>query len=285
MSGPDGTPYVTSLRRASALLGSFLLMVGMAVVLSIQRPAEAEAATMTGCDFADPGTGRFASTLCWIDFSDYDDQVAQSPTGQGYEVTIPGGYVLSFTAMNSYGGNPIGALESTTFPTYVDAFLGNDGFYSGVDGKPALNQTESGMDTFVGLLNIELRDPDGHPVHEFAIVGADAESTDTDESLQWRSQRAGSAIISLTQTGTGTGLGNACDGGFTGLGTQHVICTGEPLVPRQAPRSWQPMIRKAFRRSCAAAAVRGSPSGCCCPLFSSTNTLISGSMAIPSTCP
>ena len=72
------------------------------------------------------------------------------------------------------------------------------------------------------LSNISVSDKNGKPVTGYAFVGADAESTDTRESITWSSDAA------LRQIGD---LGNSCSGGFTGVGTTTVTCTGSPSVP------------------------------------------------------
>jgi hypothetical protein len=178
--------------------------------------ASAAPATSTSCGFATPGTGTFASTICWFNMAGFDQP--QAAAGQLFSISIAGGYTLSFT-LASTGG----AVHATTFPTYGGAYLGNNGHYSGVPGSPALYQSQSGTTTTATLTNISLTSPLGTPQTGFALVGADAESTDGGESLSWTSS---APISSLTATSTGTGLGNACGGGFTGTGTTTVTCKG-----------------------------------------------------------
>jgi hypothetical protein len=195
--------------------GVLLAASGMAVTTALTA-TPAAAATSSTCGFATPGTGTFASTLCWFDLSAYNP--TQAATGQPMSMSLPGGYTLSFTMTVS--GGPVSAVK---FPTWSGAYLGNNGHYSGVPGKPALYQTTSGTTTTATLSNISMTDANGHVVSGYALVGADAESTDVNESIQWTSS---APITSLTASGTSTGLGNACGGGFTGVGTTTVLCTG-----------------------------------------------------------
>lgn len=197
--------------RVVAAISAWVLTLGTAAATTVVfAPQAAGAATAESCGFASPGTGTYASTLCWFDMSSYD--ATQAAAGQQFAVSIPGGYTLSFTITSS--GGPIAAHA---FPTYGGAYLGNNGHYTGVPGKPALYQTQSGATTTSSLTNITLTDKSGNSLTGFALVGADAESTDASESLSWH---ASSPISSLNPVGT------ACGGGFAGVGTTTVTCTG-----------------------------------------------------------
>ncbi|QDP96224.1 DUF11 domain-containing protein [Microlunatus elymi] len=206
------------LRGVLALALSFFLMVGLTLAGGFVRPTSAQAATNTTCNFADPGTGTYASTLCWFDLGGYNQ--AQAASGQDMSVSIPGGYTMNFRLTSVDGG---ANLYATKFPTYPDAFLGNNGFYSGVAGNPALYQRTNGRTSTITLNNFSLTNSAGQPVNGYALVGADAESTDSSESITWQSS---DPITSLVANERDNGLGNACGGGFTGIGSTTVKCTG-----------------------------------------------------------
>lgn len=207
------------LRSITAALAAVVL--GLAATLAavtLSAPAAA-AATNTSCHFSASGTGKYADTLCWLDFSGLDP--AQAATGQDFAFTIDGGNTLYATVTRS--GAAVGAAA---FPTWGGAYLGNRGFYSGTAGKPALYQADAGQTgpkSTLTLSNMRVVTPQGMEVMQWSIVGADAESTDVNESITWNSTNP---ITSLTATRTGNGLGNACAGGFTGVGTTQVKCTG-----------------------------------------------------------
>jgi uncharacterized repeat protein (TIGR01451 family) len=200
-----------------------------------QRPAPSAAAVdaPAGCSFANAGTGTFASTLCWLDLSAYDPTSASKPAGQPMTVTLPGGYTIRFNLHVS--GGPVAA---TGFPTYHGAFLGNHGHYTGVSGRPALNQTTLGTTTTATLTGIAVTGPGGAPETGYAFVGADAESTDNNESVTWTANTP----LTLLEP-----VGNACNSGsgLTGVGTKTVTCsatvtntkTGTPILAAQAPTS------------------------------------------------
>ncbi|MCU1529247.1 MAG: hypothetical protein JWP75_3010, partial [Frondihabitans sp.] len=193
-----------------------MLLAVAGLSAGVVLPAAPASAATQSCNFATAGTGTFANTLCWFDLSSYNATAAAS--GQPITIAIPGGSSMSFTLTVS--GGPV---KATTFPTYSGAYLGNSGHYSGVAGSPALYQTSSGTTTTATLTNISVTNAAGAKQTGFALVGADAESTNTNESITWNSS---APITSLTASGTSTGLGNACGGGFTGVGTTTVKCTG-----------------------------------------------------------
>ena len=130
---------------------------------------------------------------------------------------LPGNYTLSYTIKV---GSTDAAAAAKNLPTWTGSYLGNPnsgvGGYQGISGMPAIYQSAGGSTT-LALSNIVLTNSSGTTVSGFALVGADAESTDDGESITWTS--------SATFTSIGP-LGNACGGGFTGNGTTTVKCTG-----------------------------------------------------------
>jgi hypothetical protein len=125
------------------------------------------------------GVVHLARTLCWFDLSGYNATTAGSTAGQHMSVALPGGYSISFTLKVSGG-----QVKATAFPTFSGAYLGNKA-YTGVGGKPALYQTQSGTTTTAALSAIAVVDSQDNPVSGYSFVGADAESTDATESITW----------------------------------------------------------------------------------------------------
>jgi uncharacterized repeat protein (TIGR01451 family) len=204
--------------RSAALVTAFSVIVtglatgaavAPAVAAPIVAPAAATADQSTGCSFADSGSGTYANTLCWLDLSSIDSRAATSQ-GQQLSVTLPGGYTITATVKTSGGAGAPHVL-----PTWSGAYLGKQA-YTGVTGKPAYYQTQSGSTTTVALSGIQVTDKNGIVVTGYAFVGADAESTDAGESIAWTSDK------SLRSIGT---LGNACGGTLTGVGTTSVRCS------------------------------------------------------------
>jgi hypothetical protein len=196
----------------SATVGLIVGLVGTVVMATSNPRAASAATTSASCSFATAGSGTYARTLCWFDMSGYNATSAGSVAGQAVSVALPGGYTISFTLKVS--GGP---AKATAFPTYSGAYLGNKA-YTGVGGKPALYQSQSGTTTTAALSAISVVDSQGNPVTGYSFVGADAESTDAGESITWTSDQPLSLISSI---------GNACNSGalLTGVGTTTVKCS------------------------------------------------------------
>nr|WP_300151336.1 SpaA isopeptide-forming pilin-related protein [Propionicimonas sp.] len=162
--------------------------------------------TVTGpivnsCDFATSGSGAYADSICWFDLTGYNATMAATTSGQTVRQSLPGGYTLTATLRAS--GTAVRASE---LPTWSGAFLGNTasgvGGYYGISGMPALYQTGGGTSTLT-LSNITLTNSSGGSVTGFALVGADAESSDSNESITWTSDKT---LVSIGA------LGNSCGG-------------------------------------------------------------------------
>lgn len=192
------------------------------------------AATGNTCNFATPGTGYYAGSLCFVDFSmfsnymqvtslahpndpnycgqikssipgtadtlEFDLCIAVTPTS-GYPVTDPS-QPWSSCPGPPYSYEPV---CDATLPTYYDqangseAYLGNNGFYTGVAGQPALYSTVLGATVTLTFDNIALNGPTG-PISGWELVTGDAESTDTGESITWTT--SSNPTFSSTQHGT-----------------------------------------------------------------------------------
>jgi len=201
------------------------------------------------CGFATAGTGTYASTLCFVDFSSYNVSEATSG-GQAFAVAITGTpFTLSFDLSTS--GAPVAAHAIPTYaaPPTSEAFLGNNGFYTGVPNKPALYQTNSGTTSTLTFTNFGVTDSRGVPATDWELVTGDAESTDTNESLTWSSDQ----VLNLIPNSPTSPVGNACNSvapatntqNLTGLGTQTVECsatqssdkTGTVILDALTPQS------------------------------------------------
>ncbi|WP_426625741.1 DUF7507 domain-containing protein [Leifsonia sp. McL0607] len=201
------------------------VLLGIGGLVAVTQAASA-APTDQQCSYANAGTGQYARTLCWLDMSAYSAAQAAAG-GQQMQVKLPGGYTLTYDI--SQTGR---TLTATNFPTWRNAFLGRDdaavpgspGQYQGVAGRPALYQVATPVgDSRVSLTNISLTDAGGNPIRAFAIVAADAESTDNGESIVFSSDTPLRQIAPI---------GNACPDQFSGLGTTTVTCLSRDGVLR-----------------------------------------------------
>lgn len=220
------------------------------------------------------------------------NECAGSAVGDYLSVAVPGGYTMSFCLTVTLG-NPHSSsdyLDAWPFPTWGGAFLGNDingtPFYSGVGcpdsdpttevigGQtqgtpscidPAIYQapgTSGGNTDTVTLSNIIVTDPQGDDATGYAVVTADAETTDPSESLEWTSllpsasepflgsqtplnfgqvpdtstSPEGDACNETSQTNS---AGQAVDNGagLTGVGTAQVECVSTWQSSSSYPRT------------------------------------------------
>ena len=129
-------------------------------------------------------------------------------------------------------------IEAVPMPTYTcaptsQAFLGNNGFYTGVPGYPALYTVEQSSTAVIKFTNIKLLTGNGAVVTNWQLVTGDAESTDTNESITWQSDQK----LSLLANSANSPVGNACNSfgqyappaynqnNLTGVGTTTVECS------------------------------------------------------------
>jgi prepilin-type N-terminal cleavage/methylation domain-containing protein len=113
-------------------------------------------------------------------------------------------------------GAGVDDIKATAFPTYTcpgsngtgsEAFLGNNGFYTGVTGAPALYTQEEGSLAVINITNIELLSSTGDPATGWELVTGDAESTDGSSEYQiWQSNQP----LSLLPNSSNSPVGNAC---------------------------------------------------------------------------
>jgi hypothetical protein len=225
------------------------------------------------CGFALPGTGTYASTLCFVGFT---NSIISSAEGAGkcasglrgvdMSVAVPGGYTMSFCLTVSLG-NAGDSIVASDFPSWPGAFLGNDingtPFYTGVGCPsntpvttvvggtvqgtpsciaPSIYQTTSGATDTVTLSGIVVDAPQGIDATGYAVVTADAETTDPSESITWTSSLPAGApfVFSQIPDSPSSPEGDACNmtnstgatgqavtngSGLTGINTTAVQCT------------------------------------------------------------
>ena len=150
-------------------------------------------------------------------------------------------YLLSFCV--AYTG---AAIAPNAIPTYYnpvtgpggfnsEAFMGNNGFYTGIPGDPALYQTTANTSSStITFTNIKVTDAVGQAATGWQLATGDAESTDTTEYLQWSTINPATGTgpnLNLIPNSTDSPYGNACTYttmtppvDLTGLGTPTVYC-------------------------------------------------------------
>ncbi len=247
----------------------------------------------TNCNFAVASSGTYAQQLCFVDFSPWNTQTAASYTCQpagANQLMLPMAQSIANTPFTlefcmyvsgSNGQGPITGkgsappacgvagrtgyndIAAVPLPTYAcpgsdgsgsEAFLGNNGFYTGVGGDPALYEVKPGSTATITFDNIRLVNSNDQPATGWKLVTGDAESTDQGESMTWQSDQR----LALLPNSPDSPIGNACDSigqyappnynsvnGLTGVNTTQVTCanspslnhTGTPMLQATTPSS------------------------------------------------
>jgi uncharacterized repeat protein (TIGR01451 family) len=195
-------------------------------------PSTAQAAGETGCGYARPGSGRYASTICWLDLSGYNETQSRSAAGQPMTVTLPGGYTIRFVARTTDVPGTVtpSRLRASGLPTWGDAQLGNSNYpqsYAGIPGRPAWLIVDTvGSGVTVGaeltLSDIVVTDAQGQPVTGYSFVFGEAEASSANERTVWSADRPVTLLETLNPSAP-----RGCTGSvLTGLGSDSVTCPG-----------------------------------------------------------
>jgi hypothetical protein len=262
---------------ASSSASSYQFSLAAVPKVSV-NPGQLSTGTTTpnsSCGFAAPGSGTYASSLCFIDFrTDWNNQlsapgmqcaggaagisaaIADTPYTMSFCMSVVSqssdGAPLVGTTTAVDGGIAVSGFDDITavpLPTYYDppvseAFLGNGGFYTGVPGNPALYTVDEGSIATVTISNIQVLDAQGNPATDWQLVTGDAESTDPGESLTWSTGATG-PVLNLIPNVPASGLqpsdvGNAC-GSTLGpsYNTKYLTGIGTTTVACVAPSNQQ----------------------------------------------
>jgi prepilin-type N-terminal cleavage/methylation domain-containing protein len=191
---------------------------------------------LPGCNLA--STGQYASLLCFVDFSSFLTTFTRpSATCTPMKFAIANSpdllqFCLSVSPTNSITAEPQG------IPTYDDVtqggnsqpYLGNNGFYQGVQGSPAISQRPQPTDvcgqsgqpacTFAGangvittltFTGIQVTNASGQPATNWTLVTGDAESTDSGEWNVYSNTTAPSPVTwQVLPNSSSSFFGNSC---------------------------------------------------------------------------
>lgn len=169
----------------------------------------AQAAQAAGGSYATAGTGTYAQSLWWLDFSSFTN----STTGQAISFTLPNGAGTLSTTVKRTGTTTMAAVAA---PAWSGGGAIGQGAYNGITGSPILywlNQTGTGT---VTLSSMVMKDAAGN-ARTFAFYAADGENTDPPESIVYTTSATwqlidtvnyyanfNGAVPSLAGTGTGS---------------------------------------------------------------------------------
>lgn len=243
-----------------------LVVGGSAVALAVggvvagvggTQIADAQTTAVTNsCSYASNGgkspNGPRYAHLCWLNFTGYSD--AGAAAGIPYVEQLPYGYKLSFTLTrtNTVADEPsVSAVASPA--SWSSAAFGRDAYVGISSGgnepilysSPMTSVSQRTAWTFT-LSNLVLDTPQGMPMKQWKLVAADAESTNSGESVGFTTSGGPSGsrwgpvtgvdgnamVVPLSAPGASTPgepkltFKNTCGGGYTGIYTTTVSCIG-----------------------------------------------------------
>lgn len=204
----------------------------------------------TGFSKPVPMSAAIANTPFTLDFC--VSVKATTSGGQAITGQTSAGAACGVAARSGYDDITAVPLPTYTCPPGSEAFLGNNGFYTGVAGDPALYTVDQGSTATVAITNIQLLSSNGVATG-WELATGDAESTDGSESITWTSDQN----LSLIPNTSTSPVGNACmsTGAYapplyntnylTGVGTKTVECsatasydkTGAAMLAASTPSS------------------------------------------------
>jgi uncharacterized repeat protein (TIGR01451 family) len=158
--------------------------IHIACLLSLLGAHAAHAQVNNACYAATSGGAAASdwSTFCWLDFTGYNNTTARSAAGQTFSFVLNDGSTLSLNIRNTTASGP--AFAAVAAPSWSGAAMGNSSFI-GIPGRPVLYTAGGGTGTLL-LRNITVTPPGGvTSTAGWAIVAADAESTNNGESLNF----------------------------------------------------------------------------------------------------
>ncbi len=144
------------------------------------------AAFAAGGSYATAGTGTYAQSLWWLDFTSYNNATAAGG-GQAFSFTLPGGAGTLSTTL-SLAGN--GTLAAVAEPAWSGGGAFGHGAYNGISGSPILYWlSQPGPTGTVTLTGLSVKDAAGN-ARSFALYAADGENTNSPETIVYTSTAA-----------------------------------------------------------------------------------------------
>jgi uncharacterized repeat protein (TIGR01451 family) len=212
--------------RMTAVMGALALALGAlgGVAATAVAPQPATAAGQ-GCGYADgsANNGQYAGTICWFDFSAFNQSEARTASGQPMQVTLQGGYVAKFDVkLTDVSGTLPMTMTARSTPLETRFAFGTDA-YRGVPGLDTLysNPAPTGLKgAQVTFDDIQVVDSAGAAVSGYSFVAADTEDNVRGESFTWTSDKPLNEIERLAPNGSW-----GCKTPI-GLGTTQISCAG-----------------------------------------------------------
>lgn len=200
----------------SVALLSILASIG--IVTGLVSPKQAYGDEKPGCFYAEPGTGKYANTICWIDFENVDSDQTDSAEGQSIAINLGDGYSATMTIRTSQptesdfpeaqsspnwsGIKPYAPTKAYSLPgvqpnngaVRKDFGFGNSANgYNGIGGKPFMWNIPTEGGPSASSFKLMISDIDVVGPHQqrpsFGLVAADAEDTQRGEFNSFQSDK------------------------------------------------------------------------------------------------
>jgi len=210
---------------------------------------------LPGCNLANPGTGTYARVLCFVDFSSFLSTFTNpSATCTPMKFSIADSsdllqFCLSVSPTNQVTAEPQG------IPTYdnvaqggnSEPYLGNNGFYQGILGEPAISQRPQPYDgcgtggsnppcTFGGangalttltFTGIKVTNANNEPATGWTLVTGDAESTDSSEWNVYTNTTSPAVDWQILPNSSTSLYGNTCYDDYDAAGNGLFVYNGQ----------------------------------------------------------
>lgn len=195
---------------------------GTRAVATLGSAAGSAGAVEQSCSY---GTGAApANGLCWLDFSDYRDELALSADGQRFATAVPGGYTMTYTLKRTVSPADWSSWSAKPVPIFPSHPLGNA--YTGIAGLPQLypdspkGDDGTAVTVTFRLSDVRVADAAGRAVPGYTLSVADAEVLNDSESYTWTTDG------NPWQVQARLGAGPVCGHGLTGTGSANLTCAG-----------------------------------------------------------
>ncbi len=189
----------------------------------------------SGGSYATAGTGTYAQSLWWLDFTGYSNATAAGG-GQAYSFTLPNGAGTLATTV-SLSGN--GTLAAVAEPAWTGGGALGHGAYNGMTGAPIFYWLDQpGSTGTVALTGLSVKDAAGNS-RSFALYAADGENTNSGESIVYASSASWTLIDTVsyyanyngnvpTLSGTGTSTVTETDANGNTYNASLILGTMRP---------------------------------------------------------
>lgn len=180
-----------------------------------------------------PGTASPAwQTYCWIDMTSYSNATVMG-VGQTFAITLSDGSIFNFKLTGTASPSTTG-LSAIAPPSWTGAAVGNTAFL-GIPNKPILYTTAGGTVNLT-MSNISITPPSGGTNSGiFKVVVADAESTNSSESLNYSTNGGNWTVIDQVPPISGSSYPTTSNTGTTFTETGVSGTVGAYIVGTQSP--------------------------------------------------